>query len=229
MYESTGVERFTPLLPSITSIVRGGGGDPATTARVVTSAVHGLTTGEQVIISGTNQPEYLGIKTVTVINTTTFTFTTSALAVTPATGTIVIKRYFGGLFNPRNLIGLGKALQPNDKVLALRLPGGHRLEFGEEFGDAVLKAIHGELDLQSDSTNDITRVRAGTQTISQFSNTRITASQPMRLPLYTVATLPSASNSGAGAEVYVTDAAGGSTSAVSDGSVWRRHDRTVVS
>lgn len=47
---------------------------------------------------------------------------------------------------------------------------------------------------------------------------------------YTVATLPSASDKGAGKLVYVSDETGGAVIAFSDGTNWRRvTDRTIVS
>lgn len=52
----------------------------------------------------------------------------------------------------------------------------------------------------------------------------------VRVPTYTVATLPSASGAGAGAIIYVSNETGGATTAFSDGTNWRRHaDRTIVS
>lgn len=42
-----------------------------------------------------------------------------------------------------------------------------------------------------------------------------------RLDVYTVAALPSASTAGQGALVYVSDASGGPTIAVSNGSAWK--------
>lgn len=53
---------------------------------------------------------------------------------------------------------------------------------------------------------------------------------PCVMKSYTVATVPSASASGAGAEIYVTDETGGATLAFSDGTNWRRvQDRAVIS
>ncbi len=46
---------------------------------------------------------------------------------------------------------------------------------------------------------------------------------------FTVATLPNAGTRGAGSFIYVSDAAGGSCIAFSDGTTWRRiSDRTVI-
>ncbi len=52
----------------------------------------------------------------------------------------------------------------------------------------------------------------------------------LRLPRYTVATLPNAANAGQGAMIYVTNETGGEVMAVCDGTNWRRQtDRAVVS
>ncbi|MBL8580930.1 MAG: DUF2793 domain-containing protein [Rhizobiaceae bacterium] len=59
---------------------------------------------------------------------------------------------------------------------------------------------------------------------------RIHADGPVRVGQYAKASLPSASGSGAGSIVHVTDETGGAVLAFSDGSNWRRvTDRTVVS
>lgn len=58
----------------------------------------------------------------------------------------------------------------------------------------------------------------------------ISCAGPVVMPAYTVATLPSASVAGAGAQIYVSDETGGAVPAFSDGSNWRRvTDRAVVS
>jgi len=52
----------------------------------------------------------------------------------------------------------------------------------------------------------------------------------LKLATYTVATVPSASESGAGAVIYVTDETGGAVMAASDGTDWRRTtDNAVIS
>lgn len=52
----------------------------------------------------------------------------------------------------------------------------------------------------------------------------------IRAASYTVATLPSASTHGAGANIYVSNEVGGATMAFSDGTNWRRYaDRAIVS
>lgn len=55
-------------------------------------------------------------------------------------------------------------------------------------------------------------------------------SVPVKLPSYTVATVPSAAAAGAGAQIYVSNESGGAVPAFSDGTSWRRvTDRAVVS
>jgi hypothetical protein len=74
--------------------VGGGSGIAITRVGAVATAntspfAHGLTTGDSVWISGATQTEYNGLFTVTVTDTTHFTFTVSGTPATPATGTIV--------------------------------------------------------------------------------------------------------------------------------------------
>lgn len=68
---------------SIVSINRVG-----STATVVTSEAHGLSTSNLVKITGSNESEYNQVYVVAVVNTTTFTFTVSNEPATPATGFI---------------------------------------------------------------------------------------------------------------------------------------------
>lgn len=52
----------------------------------------------------------------------------------------------------------------------------------------------------------------------------------IRTKSYTVATVPSASTAGAGAQIYVSNESGGATVAFSDGTNWRRvADRAIIS
>lgn len=61
-------------------------------------------------------------------------------------------------------------------------------------------------------------------------STKLHVAGPIRCASYTVATLPSASAAGAGAQVYVSDESGGAVPTFSDGTNWRRvTDRAVVS
>jgi hypothetical protein len=59
---------------------------------------------------------------------------------------------------------------------------------------------------------------------------RLSVAAPLKVPSYAVAGVPSASTSGAGAIIYVSDETGGAVLAFSDGSNWRRvTDRAVIS
>jgi hypothetical protein len=62
---------------------------------------------------------------------------------------------------------------------------------------------------------------ASFKTTITITEQRAALGVPLQVPSYTVASLPSASNAGAGAIVYVTNAAGGPTLAGSDGTNWR--------
>lgn len=66
-----------------TSLTRSG-----TTATCVTSTAHGLETGDTVSMNGMNETDYRGVFTVTVIDSTTFTYTVANNPTTPATGNI---------------------------------------------------------------------------------------------------------------------------------------------
>lgn len=58
----------------------------------------------------------------------------------------------------------------------------------------------------------------------------VKAGNPLGYQSYTVATVPSASAAGAGANIYVSDESGGAVPAFSDGTDWRRYtDRAVIS
>lgn len=57
-------------------------------ATCVTQAAHGFQTGDTITIYGANQSGYNGAFTITVINSTTFTFAVNSGTVTPATGTV---------------------------------------------------------------------------------------------------------------------------------------------
>jgi hypothetical protein len=75
----------------------------------------------------------------------------------------------------------------------------------------------------------IFRSQAGTEW-ARISGTSMLLAVPLRLPSYTVGTVPSAAISGAGAEIYVTNESGGAVPAFSDGTNWRRvTDRAVIS
>lgn len=73
---------------SVSSITLSG-----TTATVTCGAAHNLLDGDPVNIAGANQAAYNGIKVITYIDTTHFTFETTAGTTTPATGTITSTPY----------------------------------------------------------------------------------------------------------------------------------------
>ena len=72
---------------SVASLTRSG-----TTVTAATSTAHGFSTGQSVTISGANQTEYNGLFTVTVSDSTHFTFTVVENPTSPATGTITLSK-----------------------------------------------------------------------------------------------------------------------------------------
>lgn len=62
---------------------------------------------------------------------------------------------------------------------------------------------------------------AGFATRMSLLQTSLSMNVPVKLPSYTLAALPSASGAGAGAMAYVTDASGGPTLAMSNGTAWK--------
>lgn len=58
------------------------------TTATVTHTAHGVPDGGEVAIRGANQVEYTGIKTISVVNANSYTFTVAGSPTTPATGTI---------------------------------------------------------------------------------------------------------------------------------------------
>jgi hypothetical protein len=61
------------------------------TATFTSIKPHGLTSGDDVLISGANEPEYNGTFTVVVLSPTVFTYEVSGSPATPATGTPVVE------------------------------------------------------------------------------------------------------------------------------------------
>lgn len=105
---------------------------------------------------------------------------------------------------------------PNGGAPIVRIGGGSPMAQNiliEADDEVKLKA--GSLDLKVDAaTTGTVRVSGG----------------PLRLASYTVAGLPSASTTGAGSMIHVSDESGGAVIAFSDGASWRRvTDRAVVS
>ena len=54
----------------------------------VTHTAHGLANSDKVLITGANQPEYTGVKTISNVTTNTYDYTVSGTPTTPATGTV---------------------------------------------------------------------------------------------------------------------------------------------
>lgn len=94
----------TPV--SVSSITLSG-----TTATVTTAAAHNLNDGDPVLIAGANQAAYNGIKVISYIDSTHYTFETTAGTTTPATGTITSTPYTETYFKFTKYINaLGKDL-----------------------------------------------------------------------------------------------------------------------
>ncbi len=74
---------ISSITQSITSITRVG------TLATATKVGHGFVSGQNINITGANQSEYNGYHEITVLTSSTFTFTVSGTPTTPATGTIL--------------------------------------------------------------------------------------------------------------------------------------------
>ena len=93
----------TPV--SVTSITLSG------TTATVTATAHGLSDGDPALIAGANQAAYNGIKVITYVSSSVFTFETTAGTTTPATGTITATPYTETYFKYTKYINaLGKDL-----------------------------------------------------------------------------------------------------------------------
>lgn len=73
-------------LPQLATLAAGIGA--AEVLVTVTHTAHGYTTGQKVMITGANEGPYNGIKTITVVDANTYTYTAPGNPSTPATGTI---------------------------------------------------------------------------------------------------------------------------------------------
>ena len=83
--EQIDIVSLTPVAIAVTSITRSGA-----TATVTAASAHGLTTGDYALIAGAVETDYNGEFSVTVTNTTVFTYTVGGTPTTPATGTITV-------------------------------------------------------------------------------------------------------------------------------------------
>lgn len=99
---------------SISSITRVGA-----TATVVCAAAHGLSTGDSALIAGAAETDYNIDTVVTVVNTTTFTYTVANSPATPATGTITVKRAPAGF--TKTFAGMNKAVYRTNDLTSNRM------------------------------------------------------------------------------------------------------------
>lgn len=147
----------------------------------------------------------------------------TALRIDPATGNVGIGAE-AGLENSLSVATSG--MEPTIQVRNTGGIGGAAFRLIDDLsgGDWKFKTTNdGSFKLRDQS--------GGVDHISLQKGTRSTDfAGPVRPGSFSVATLPAAASVGAGATVYVSNAAGGAVLAFSDGSVWRRcTDRTVVS
>jgi hypothetical protein len=73
----------------------------STLATLTTASAHGLATGSQVAIAGCTPSEYNGVYTITVLNSTSFTYT---MASVPSGSATVVGTYEKGITNPVNTL-----------------------------------------------------------------------------------------------------------------------------
>jgi hypothetical protein len=125
---------------AVTSITQTAG-----TATVTTTAPHGLTTGDQVLIADAVQTNYNGIKTVTVTGASTYTFAVDSSTVSPATGTItneyltndvpLVKGTWPGNWEPDNGDDLDIYIRVED-ITDIADPDDPMIEVTVKIGDA---------------------------------------------------------------------------------------------
>lgn len=89
-------------------------------------------------------------------------------------------------------------------------------------GDNLRLYAGGSVGLSIDSNQNI---GVGTT----LPSTKMHVEGPIKCKSYTVATVPSASSSGDGSRIYVTDLAGGAGGAESDGTNWRDYAKQIIS
>ena len=88
----------------------------------------------------------------------------------------------------------------------------------------------GDVFLSRNASGVAEFTNGSTGTFRDLKLRTLIASETVKLASYTVATVPSASTSGAGATIYVSDETGGAVVAFSDATNWRRvTDRAVIS
>lgn len=105
---------------TVLSITRSG-----STATVNTSTAHGFVTGQKVVISGATQTDYNGAFTITVVNTTEFTYTVANSPATPATGTILLQA--GDITDLVALAGVERISNATDVEFIFERPDGSQI------------------------------------------------------------------------------------------------------
>jgi len=99
---------------SIVSLTRAG-----SVATAITSEAHGLTTGNQIIVSGAAQGDYNVTATVTVTSATTFTYPVANAPASPATGTPVFTTADFYTSRPIRIVGAFARVVNDDTPLGL--------------------------------------------------------------------------------------------------------------
>lgn len=130
---------------AITGITRS-----STTATVITSAAHGLSSGDDVLVTGAAQAGYNGVVTVTVSDATTFTYTVDVATVTPATTTtrLLFSYVHDGFFcgvSP-SLFVTGGIANVSGNTYRMTVASGHGIVVGSYFSiqNATTVAYNGE-------------------------------------------------------------------------------------
>jgi len=140
-------------------------------------------------------------------------------------------------------VGNYATVQANDLLGALRFLGTDGTQFQQAaiiqvsaVGTISAGIVPGNIDFRTADAAGVmvTGLRiTQTQTVGIGVNTPTCPLQvngPIRCASYTVATVPSASGSGAGAQIYVSNETGGAVLAFSDAVNWRRvTDRVIIS
>lgn len=104
---------------SIVSITRIGG-----IATVVTNGEHELATPQSVTISGANETDYNGTFEITVIDSTTFTYTVPGSPTTPATGTIAVATDYASISVKSIETGTSTNQNPSAVLTFVSTPSG---------------------------------------------------------------------------------------------------------
>lgn len=123
---------------------------------------------------------------------------------------------------------LNKAAAADTASLMFQTGFSGRAEMGTTGSDAFAVKVSANGTTWSTAIHVATDGKIGIGGVTSPS-VALHAGGPVRVASYTVATLPSATSSGAGALAYVSNEVGGAVLAFSDGAAWRRvTDRLVV-